>query len=182
MADDITIKFVRNVRDTPFGKIQPEAVQRAKIAILDIIAVSLAAFAGEISTKVRAKVGSWGGSPDSRIFFSQERLPAHNAALVNATMSRALDFDDTFELAPNGAHASAYIVPTALAIVDRDPSLSGKDLLAAVTVATDLYCRTSRSIRANAVDTGRDNGSGVFRTAAPAIRLMRPGDAPRPNP
>ena len=96
MADDITIKFVRNVRDTPFEVIQPEAIQRAKIAILDIIAVSLAAFESEISTKVRATVGSWGGRPDSRIFFTHERLPAHNAALVNATMSRVLDFDDTF--------------------------------------------------------------------------------------
>jgi 2-methylcitrate dehydratase PrpD len=172
MADNITIKFVRNVRDTPFEVIQPEAIQRAKIAILDIIAVSLAAFASEISTKVRATVGTWGGRPDSRIFFTHERLPAHDAALVNATMSRVLDFDDTFELAPNGAHASAYIVPTALAIVDRDASLSGKDLLAAVALATDLYCRTSRSIRANAVDTGRDNGSAVFGTAAVAMRLM----------
>jgi 2-methylcitrate dehydratase PrpD len=173
MTDDITIKFVRNVRDTPFERIQPEAIQRAKISILDIIAVSLGAFASEISTKVRAAVGTWGGRPDSRIFFTQERLPAHNAALVNATMSRVLDFDDTFELAPNGAHASAYIVPTALAIVDRDSSLSGKDLLAAVALATDLFCRTSRSIRANAVDTGRDNGSAVFGTAAAAMRLMR---------
>jgi 2-methylcitrate dehydratase PrpD len=173
MADEVTIKFVRNVRGTEFGAIQPEAIQRTKIAILDIIAVSLAAFGSEISTKVRALVGAWGGRPDSRIFFTQERVPAHNAGLVNATMSRVLDFDDTFELAPNGAHASAYIVPTALALIDRDPSLSGKDFLAAVTLASDLYCRMSRSIRANAVDTGRDNGSAVFGTTATAMRLMR---------
>jgi 2-methylcitrate dehydratase PrpD len=173
MADEVTIRFVRNVRETSFEKIQPEAIQRAKIAILDIIAVSLAAFNTEISTKVRAAVGAWGGRQDSRIFFTQTRLPAHNAAMVNATISRALDFDDTFELAPNGAHASAYIIPTALALVDRDPSLSGKDLLSAVALASDLYCRMTLSIRANAVDTGRDNGPAVFGTTAAAMRLMR---------
>jgi 2-methylcitrate dehydratase PrpD len=173
MADEVTIKFVRNVRDTPFEAIQSEAIQRTKIAILDIVAVSLAGFADDISTKVRAVVGGWGGRPDSRVFFTHERLPAHHAAMVNATMSRVLDFDDTFELAPNGAHASAYIVPTALALVDRDPAISGKDLLASVALASDLYCRTSRSIRANAVDTGRDNGTSVFGTTAAAMRLMR---------
>jgi 2-methylcitrate dehydratase PrpD len=173
MADEVTIRFVRNVRDVSFEKIQPEAIQRTKIAILDIIAVSLAAFNTEISTKVRAAVGAWGGRQDSRIFFTQTRLPAHNAAMVNATISRALDFDDTFELAPNGAHASAYIIPTALALVDRDPSLSGKDLLSAIALASDLYCRMTLSIRANAVDTGRDNGPAVFGTTAAAMRLMR---------
>ena len=173
MADDVTIRFVRNVREISFEKIQPEAIQRTKIAILDIIAVSLAAFDSDISTKIRAVVGGWGGRQDSRVFYTQSRLPAHNAALVNSTISRVLDFDDTYELAPNGAHASAYIVPTALALVDRDPWLSGKDLLAAVALASDLYCRMTRSIRANAVDTGRDNGSAVFGTTAAAMRLMR---------
>lgn len=173
MTDDVTIKFVRNIRETKYEAIQSEAIQRAKIAILDIIAVSLAGFGDEISTKVRAVVGGWGGRPDSRVFFTHERLPAHNAAMVNATMSRVLDFDDTFELAPNGAHASAYIVPTALALADRDTSLTGADLLASVALASDLYCRTSRSIRANAVDTGRDNGTSVFGTTSAAMRLMR---------
>lgn len=173
MSDDVTIRFVRNVRDTSFDAIQPEAILRTKIAILDIIAVALAGFGSEISANVRAVAGRWGGTPESRVFFTNDRLPAHNAALVNATISRVLDFDDTFELAPNGAHASAYIVPTAMALVDRAASLSGKDLLAAVALASDLYCRTSRSIRANAVDTGRDNGTAVFGTTAAAIRLMR---------
>jgi 2-methylcitrate dehydratase PrpD len=92
MVDEVTIRFVRNVREVSFDEIQPEAIQRTKIAILDIIAVSLAAFNSEISTKVRATVGAWGGRQDSRIFFTQSRLPAHNAALVNATISRALDY------------------------------------------------------------------------------------------
>jgi 2-methylcitrate dehydratase PrpD len=171
--DDVTLKFIRNMRETTFDAIQPEAIARTKIAILDIIAVSLAGFHHEISTKVRATVGGWGGRPDSRVFYTYERLPAHHAAFVNATMSRVLDFDDNYDLAPNGAHASAYIVPTALALVDRDPSLSGRDLLAAVTLASDLYCRMTRSIRANAVDTGRDNGPSAFGTTAAALRLMR---------
>jgi 2-methylcitrate dehydratase PrpD len=172
MTTDTTLRFVKHIRETNFESIQPEAVARAKLAVLDIIAVSLAGADTDIASKARAVAGAWGGREESRVFFFGNRMPAHNAAFVNAIMSRVLDFDDTYELAPNGAHASAYIIPTAFALADRDHTISGKEFLSAIIIACDLYCRATRSIRANAVDTGRDNGTSVFGTAAAAMRLM----------
>jgi 2-methylcitrate dehydratase PrpD len=172
MTTDTTLRFVKHIRETKFEDIQPEAVARAKLAVLDIIAVSLAAAGSDIASKARAVAGAWGGREESRVFFFGDRMPAHNAAFVNAIMTRVLDFDDTYELAPNGAHASAYIIPTAFALADRDHAISGREFLAAIIIACDLYCRATRSIRANAVDTGRDNGTSVFGTATAAMRLM----------
>jgi 2-methylcitrate dehydratase PrpD len=171
--DDLTPKIINHIRNVPFEAFDAASIDRAKIALLDIIAVAAAGFGNEITSKVRSCIGGFGGRDDSRIFFFPERLPSANAALVNATMSRVLDFDDTYELAPNGAHASAYIIPVALALADSDSSLSGKDVLSAIILASDVYCRMTRSIRANAVDTGRDNGPSVFGTTAAAMRLMR---------
>lgn len=172
MTIDTTLRFVKHIRETKFENIQPEAVARAKLAVLDIIAVSLAAAGSDIASKARAVANAWGGREESRVFFFGNKLPAHNAAFVNAVTSRVLDFDDTYELAPNGAHASAYVIPTAFALADRDRAISGREFLAAIIVACDLYCRATRSIRANAVDTGRDNGTSVFGTATAAMRLM----------
>jgi 2-methylcitrate dehydratase PrpD len=173
MTADTTLQFVRHVRETKFEDIQPAAIVRAKLAVLDIIAVSLVGAGTDIATKARGVAAAWGGKEESRVFFFGNKIPAHNAAFVNAIMSRVMDFDDTFELAPNGAHASAYIIPTAFALADRDRTISGKEFLSAIVIASDLYCRATRAIRANAVDTGRDNGTSVFGTVAAAMRLMR---------
>lgn len=172
MTTDTTLRFVKHIRETRFENIQPAAVARAKLAVLDIIAVALGGAGSDIASKARVVACGWGGREESRLFFFGNKIPAHNAAFVNAITSRALDFDDTYELAPNGAHASAYVVPTAFALADRDRAISGKEFLSAIIIACDLYCRATRSIRANAVDTGRDNGTSVFGTATAAMRLM----------
>jgi 2-methylcitrate dehydratase PrpD len=172
MTTDTTLRFVKHIRETRFENIQPAAVARAKLAVLDIIAVALGGAGSDIASKARAVACGWGGREESRLFFFGNKIPAHNAAFVNAITSRALDFDDTYELAPNGAHASAYVIPTAFALADRDRAISGKEFLSAIIIACDLYCRATRSIRANAVDTGRDNGTSVFGTATAAMRLM----------
>ena len=173
MSDLVTQRLVEHLSRTKFEALQEEAITRAQLAILDIIAVALAGSTSPIVKKARAVIRASGGRPDSRVLVFGERLPAHNAAFVNAVMSRALDFDDTYELAPNGAHASAYIIPVAMALADRDSSITGKEFLSAIVLATDLYCRLTRSIRANAVHTGRDNGSSVFGTYACAACLLR---------
>lgn len=173
MDPETTQKLTTHVHQTRFDDISDDAIARAQLAVLDILAVAIAGSASKIVENTRKVVGDWGGRTDSRVLVFGERLPAHNAAFVNAVMARVLDFDDTYELAPNGAHASAYIIPVAMALADRDRMISGKDFLSAIVVASDLYCRLTRSIGINAVDSGRDNGTAVFGTYACAARLLR---------
>jgi 2-methylcitrate dehydratase PrpD len=168
-----TKKLVSHILSADPRSIPAEAVERAKLSILDTIATAIGGSADEITGAARTFAQSLAGTPESRVQVFGERLPAGNAALVNATMARVLDFDETYELAPNGCHASAYIVPAALALAERDRTISGDEFLTAVTAALDLHLRLARSVRSNAIDTGRDNGVAVFGTTAVASRLLR---------
>jgi 2-methylcitrate dehydratase PrpD len=165
--------LVSHVLSAEIGKLPAPALSRAKLSVLDTLATAIGGSNDEITRAVRAFALSAGGKPESSVHVFGERLPASSAALVNATMARVLDYDETYELSPNGCHASAYVVPAALALADHDPTISGAEFLAAVTVALDVHLRLSRSVRGNAVDTGRDNGVAVFGTTAVASRLLR---------
>ena len=45
--------------------------------------------------KLFAVLGHWGGREESRVLLRATRLPAAQAALLNAAMGHALDFHDT---------------------------------------------------------------------------------------
>src|SRR5690242_4321291 len=115
MTDPVEYLADRVVRTT-FDKIPRPAIERAKLALIDIVACAIGAVASDQATAVRSLAMHWGGTPESTVIGHQARLPAPLAAQVNATTARVLDFDDTYELAPGGGHASAYIVPAALAV------------------------------------------------------------------
>jgi 2-methylcitrate dehydratase PrpD len=168
-----TRRLVSHVLSAKLQDIPGVALERAKLSILDTIATAIGGSGDPITRAVRGFGEASGGVPESRVHVFGERRPAPLAALVNATMARVLDFDETYELAPNGCHASAYLVPPALSLAERDPGISGAEFLTAVTVAMDVHVRLARSVRSNAVDTGRDNGVAVFGATALASRLLR---------
>jgi 2-methylcitrate dehydratase PrpD len=53
MIKDTTLQFVKHIRGVKFEDIQPEAVARAKLAVLDIVAVSLGAAGSDIASRAR---------------------------------------------------------------------------------------------------------------------------------
>lgn len=73
-----------------------------------------------------------GGAREARIWGSEVYLPAHDAARINATMAHALDYDDTHE--PSFMHPGVVCVPTAMAMAEMLPQLSGQDIIKAVAV------------------------------------------------
>jgi len=60
------------------------------------------------------------------------------ACIVNGTAIHGEDFDDTYEGGP--IHAGAVIVPAILAVAEQH-QLSGKDILAGISVGSELMCR-----------------------------------------
>lgn len=163
----------RYVVETDFDQIPKAAIERAKLALLDIIACTIGATGSETAQAIRSLAMHWGGRPESAVIGTDARLPSPLATQVNATTARVLDFDDTYELAPGGGHASAYVVPAALAVAEAEGGVSGGDLLAAIVIAQDVYCRLARSVRANSIDSGRDNMFSVFGSAVASARLLR---------
>jgi len=86
-------------------------------------------------------VVGWGGRPEARLVGYPERVPAPSAALVNATLARALEIDDVHEVGLT--HSTATMVPVALAVADHMGGTSGRDLLTAIAMGIDLGVRLS---------------------------------------
>ncbi len=109
-----------------------------------------------------------GGRPEASILVHGDKVPAQQAAFVNAVMARALDFEDS--IAP-GAHPGAAVVSAALAAAELAGGVSGADFLAAIVVGTEL------AIRLNLGESEYDgfDPTGVcvpFGSTAAAARLL----------
>ncbi|AZO50299.1 MAG: MmgE/PrpD family protein [Mesorhizobium sp.] len=170
---DVTTQLIRHVLNSNLETIPEKAIERAKLSILDTIACAIGGSNDPIARFSRDLGALSGGKPECTVWVSGEKLPASLAALVNATTARALDFDETYEICINGCHASAYDVPPALALAERDLSITGSELLCAVATAIDLHMRLARSVTTNAIDTGRDNMVAVWGATAVSTKLLR---------
>jgi 2-methylcitrate dehydratase PrpD len=88
---------------------------------------------------LREIVTAWGGKEESSIIGLRQKFPAPNAAHVNATMVHALDYDDVHETAV--MHSGVICIPTAMAMAEQTGNVSGRELITAVAVGSDMMCR-----------------------------------------
>jgi 2-methylcitrate dehydratase PrpD len=116
-------------------------------------------------------VGGWGGAAQSQVMLWQRRLPAPHAAMMNASMAHALDFDDTLDHG-GSIHPGASVLAASLAVADMVGGVSGRDLLLAVALGLDVSCRVAL---ASTLDRGwhRTAAMGVFGAAAASAKLLR---------
>jgi 2-methylcitrate dehydratase PrpD len=130
-----------------FEHLPAELVTQTKQSILDTIGVALAGAGlgedcGPIADYYAAAAGHSG---ESSIWSSGVRVPAAQAALVNAAHARALDYDDII-LFPQ-IHVAACVVPAALAVAQsRSSMLKGSDIVAAVAVGCEVQSRLAAAI------------------------------------
>ena len=98
------------------------------------------------------------------------RLPAPQAALLNASMGHALDFDDTLDTG-GSIHPGVSVLASVLAAADTLGGVSGRDVLLAVALGLDMSCRIAL---ASTLDRGwhRTAAIGVFGATAAAGKLM----------
>jgi 2-methylcitrate dehydratase PrpD len=83
-----------------------------------------------------------GGKEESTILVHGGRIPAHDAAFVNAVMARALDLCDS--MAP-GPHPGAALVAGSLAAVELVGGMSGRDFFTALTIGNEVAARMNLS-------------------------------------
>jgi 2-methylcitrate dehydratase PrpD len=156
-AQDATALFAANFRNVHFEDLPDEVVRITKDQVLDFFAVALGGVDEAGVREMRDLVLEWGGAPQSRILVSGERVPAPNAAQVNATMAHSLDFDDVHEDAI--MHPGVVTIPTALAMSEYvggassrgagrlSGPVSGREFITAVAVGTDFICRLGLATR-----------------------------------
>ena len=136
---DITSRLIDYCSSIDAGMIPEDALEAAKVQILDSLGVGLAGNQAAGIPEIVKVNAAWGGKAQSSVLGCGLSLPAPNAAQINASMIHAFDFDDGHPEAL--MHPGVISVTTALAVAELVGAVSGEELLAAVAMGTDLICR-----------------------------------------
>lgn len=161
-------RLARYVLDTAFEELPERPVAVAKHVMLTVVGTTIAGASAEGCEALAHQARHWGGRKEATILLHGGKVPAHNAALVNSTMARALDFCDG--MIP-GLHVGSSSVPTALAAAELAGGCSGREFLAALVVGTEVASR----LNAVSVYDGFDPTGvcGIFAATAVAGRILR---------
>ena len=171
ITDDPAWALAQHVCRTGYADLPASAVESARCDILDTFGCMLGGSGSRGIGELFAVVSRWGGLAESRVLLRGVSLPAPQAALLNASMGHALDFDDTLDTG-GSIHPGVSVLGAVLAVCDSLGGVTGTELLLAVALGLDVSCRVAL---ASTVDRGwhRTAAMGVFGAAAAAGKLLR---------
>jgi 2-methylcitrate dehydratase PrpD len=138
---DAIEEFADHILLTPYEAIPASALAMTRRQLEDTLAVALAARNEPGARDLLALAEEIGGRQEAAFWGSRLRGPAHEVARASAVMAHALEYDDTFE--PGYLHPSAITFPAALAAAELAGGVSGREFVAATTLAIDMACRLS---------------------------------------
>lgn len=165
--------LVKNIVDVDYKTLSSGAIEMTKKLILDALACALAGSSAVGMKELNELVEEWGGKEESTIVAFGGRVPGPHAALVNGSMGRALDFDDTYDAAP--IHPAVPVVFAGFAIAEHKGMVGGKEFIPAVALGIDLSCRMSRASPVNMLEGyGWDYSAiyGYFGAAAIGAKIV----------
>lgn len=170
---DFTYDVAKYVVNTNYSDIPEEAIKATKQDIYDSLATAIAGSSAPGIAQILELCSEWGGTKQASSFVFNKKLPAHNAAFVNAAMIHAYDYDDTHDVAM--MHCGCIIVSTALAIAEMLGTVSGEEFLAAVTIGLDIHCRLGIATTVGIVTSGYVYTPlmGIFAGVCTAGKLMK---------
>jgi 2-methylcitrate dehydratase PrpD len=179
--EGLTRRCARFVVDTQYADLPPELIALGKKSILDGIGLMFAGSVGTIGPLSRAYLQSLGFSRgEATVVGSSIRVPARFAAFANGVGIHADDYDDTqLAVAPDRVyglltHPTAPCLSAALAVAETKGA-SGRDLLLAYHLGTELECKIAESIAPRHYEDGfHSTGTcGTFAAAAAVAKLQR---------
>src|SRR5512139_132187 len=148
-----SLTLAKHIVDTDDDDIPRKVAAVTKRSLLDAIGVALAAGKlGEGCKQFVTLAIQQGGKKESTILGFDAKAPACMAAFANGSMSHALDFEDSHDTAL--VHPNAAAIPAALAISESRGNVSGKELITALTLGSDLVSRLGLAVKENLVEYG----------------------------
>lgn len=170
MPQDPAFALAAHVARTRFEDLPAAAVAATRRDVLDTFGCMLGGSGAPGIDDIAALLEDWGGRPESTALLRGRALPAPAAAMLNASMGHALDFDDTHDGA-GSIHPGVSVLAAGLAMADRMGGVDGQRFVLAVTLGLDVACRIAL---ASTLDRGwhRTAAMGVFGAAVTAAKLM----------
>src|SRR5437016_14500521 len=167
MTNDPAWPLAQHVCRTGYADLPASAVESARRDILDTFGCMLGGSGSPAIGELFAVVSRWGGLAESRVLLRGVSLPSPQAALLNASMGHALDFDDTLDTG-GSIHPGVSVLGSVLAVCDSLGSangrVSGRDVLLAVVLALDVSCRIAL---ASTLDRGWHRTAAIGSSAPP---------------
>src|SRR6266851_4850294 len=136
MTYDAAWPLAQHVCRTGYADLPVSAIRSARCDILDTFGCMLGGSGSPGIDELCRVTGRWGGLEESRVLLRGTRLPAPQAALLNASMGHALDFDDTLDTG-GSIHPGVSVLGAVLAVCDslvgvKGRGVGGRDVLLAV--------------------------------------------------
>ena len=170
MTNDAAWPLAQHICHTGYDDLPSGTIESTRRDILDTLGCMLGGSGAPGIDELCTVIGRWGGREESRVLLRGVRLPAPQAALLNASMGHALDFDDTLDTG-GSIHPGVSVLASVLAAADSLGGVSGREVLLAVALGLDISCRVAVACT---LDRGwhRTAAIGVFGAAAAAGKLM----------
>ncbi|MFN3743266.1 MAG: MmgE/PrpD family protein [Hyphomicrobiaceae bacterium] len=151
------------------SQVSDSAMLWAKHALLDWFGVTIAGAREELAPLLLEEFGGKDG-PVTLVALNA-RAKAHDAALINGTLSHALDYDDVN--ADMGGHPTAPVGAAAIALGEA-LGKNGRDILLAFVAGYEVECQIGAMSGTSHYEKGfHSTGTfGTFGATAAAARLM----------
>lgn len=137
----VTHEVARYVREIGYDDLPSAVVGKAKEVLLDAFACQLACSQLPHCRIAIDFARDHGGRPEATILGADFKTDVEHAALVNGILGHGDEIDEVLELF---GHTSAVLVPTVLAVGEREKA-AGKDLLVALVAGYDVAGRLARA-------------------------------------
>ncbi len=167
---DATETLVRHVCRVTYEDLPEDVVMVTKKSIIDTLGVIIAGSSVDGCRLLVDYIRDWGGKEESTIAVFGGKVPCALAAQANGAMARAHEIDDVHDTFP--LHPSASIIPTCLAVAERQGSVDGKSFITAVALGHDIMIRLAKSVKISCILSGRYNLYEVFALTGSAGKLM----------
>ncbi len=168
-----SLMLAQNIADTGYDDIPGKVADTTKKSLLDGIGTMLAGGGlGEGCKEFVNLAIAIGGKEESTIIGFDAKVPACMAAFANGSMAHAMDFEDTHNVAL--VHPNAAAIPAALAVAEYIGNVSGKDLITALTLGSNIVGRLSLTLKVDPIKYGWHMPPilGAIGAAAAASKLL----------
>jgi 2-methylcitrate dehydratase PrpD len=126
------------VSEVQYEDLPSDVIDSTRLRILDVIGLALAGAETQFGRSTIAAAKAMSPAGPSRIFGTSEAVAAPTAAFTNASLSQALEYDDTHN--ESIVHMSSPAVAASLALAGLR-TVSGRDLILSIAVANEISCR-----------------------------------------
>ena len=179
MPKTITQDLADFAVETQWEDLPDSIVQEIKKVLMEHMGVAIAALSTDKGRLMAALGKRLGGTQESSVLGTGDKISCTNAALVNGELMITLDYQANMSF----GHDGTFIVPSALAMAES-AGASGKELILAMAIGQEISSRLARAagwhkitpediIRMKGVRTHNKNAHSTYGAAAAAGRLLK---------